>query len=72
MIATVSDANQFQDTDTIWIVHPEQAKAWERLSYKITKIDSQERTIEFSNIRQSRQNWKNLSRSPKPFRVGVT
>jgi len=71
-IITVLGSEQLDNGDLVWIMHPAQAKAWDRLRYKISAIDQQERTIELANLRQSQYNWKNLSRSPNPFRAGVT
>ena len=72
ILAVINDANQFIEGDIVFFLNPDQKKAWDRLAYKITKIDQRERTIELADIHQSQYNWKNLSRSPKPFRVGVT
>jgi len=58
--------------ENIMFLHPAQEAALHQLQYRVTKVDHASREITFENIRQSQYNWKNLSRSPQPFRDGAS
>jgi hypothetical protein len=51
---------------------PSDPLIFQHLQFEIARIDALNRTIEIANIHQSQYNWKNLSRSSEPLRVGVT
>lgn len=59
----VGDPGIFSPNDTIIV---------REMIYRVIAVDRRERVLTIENIRQSRLNWQNLSRSSQPRRVGVT